>query len=212
MEKVARKPLLGTAIIAVNSTGDLEGRHAKTVFEIYERLSKAKGLLPPAVGFVFDKEERTEKQMSDIRAQSNGVVTFTPRRLYENYLLNPRAIAEVINGIPGFREEPVTEAEVDAWIRGQLDAWREGTAEVKRYKYFPAASFDADRWKDSIHGARLLERLFTDLSQTRVSYQKTEHSVRLTQWIAEHSPEDLRELADLLGNVLDKGRERLALR
>ncbi|MDI1478228.1 AAA family ATPase [Polyangium sp. y55x31] len=212
LEKVARKPLLGTAIIAVNSTGDLEGRHAKTVFEIYERLSKAKGLLPPAVGFVFDKEERTEKQMSDIRTQSNGVVTFTPRRLYENYLLNPRAIAAVINEITDFREKPVTDAEVDAWIRGQLDAWREGSTEVKRHKYFASASFDGDRWKDSIHGAKLLERLFTELSETRVSYQKTEHSVRLTQWIAEHAPEDLRELADLLSNVLDKGRERLAPR
>ncbi len=194
LEKVARKPLLGTAIIAVNSTGDLEGRHAKTVFEIYERLSKAKGLLPPAVGFLFDKEDRSEKQRSDIRAQSNGVVAFTHRRLYENYLLNPRAISAVVNAIDGFREEPVTEAE------------------VKRHKYFSSSSFDEDRWRDSIHGAKLLERLFSELSETRVSYQKTEHSVRLTEWIAEHSPEDLRELADLLGDILEKGRKRLALR
>lgn len=43
LEKVAKKPLLGTAITAVSSTGDLEGRHAKTAFEIYDRISKSKG-------------------------------------------------------------------------------------------------------------------------------------------------------------------------
>lgn len=207
LEKVANRPLRGMAIIAVNSTGDLEGRHAKTVFEVYERLTKSSGLLPPAVGFVFDREDRNQKQLDDIQLRSNGDVAFTKRRLYENYLLNPRAIAAVANAIPGFRSTPLTEQEVDAWIQNQLQEWQRGTEAIKKRKYFSGSFPESTDWREIIHGAKLLEYLFKDLSEN-IPYQKTEHSVQLTEWIAEKSPEDLRELADLLGDVIERGRKR----
>ncbi len=39
LEKVAKKPLRGTFIIRVQTTGELEGKNSKLIFDIYERLS-----------------------------------------------------------------------------------------------------------------------------------------------------------------------------
>lgn len=207
LEKVAKRPLMGTAIMAVKHTGDLEGKLAKTVFEIYERLSKGSGLLPPAVGFIFDKEGRSVQEQSDIQGKSSGLVAFTPRRLYENYLLSPRAIAAIINGIDGFRDPPVTEAEIQDWIEREVGEWRSG----RRKKEYGPLPDDANApWEVWIHGANLLKHLFRDLSETRVSYDKIAYSVALTEWLIENSPEDLRELADLMQSMLDAGAQRRA--
>jgi hypothetical protein len=52
-EKIAKRALLGTAIMGVKHTGDFEGEHAERVFDIYERLTQGRGLLPPAIGYIF---------------------------------------------------------------------------------------------------------------------------------------------------------------
>ena len=54
--------LYGVEIRGVESTGDFDGRKAELVIRIYEQLSKGGGLLPPAVGFIFDREGKTEAQ------------------------------------------------------------------------------------------------------------------------------------------------------
>ncbi len=48
----------------------------------------------------------------------------------------------------------------------------------------------------------MLKDIFNELSETRVAFNKVEHSVALTDWILEHSPEVLREIADLLESAL----------
>ncbi len=209
LSKVAKRALMGTAIVAVAHTGDFDQRNAKTikaVFKIYERLSKGRGLLPPAVGFIFDKEERSEKDQADIKEKSNNAFAFTKCRLYENYLLNPRAISEIVNGIENFRNTPTTEAEISKWIAEEVRRWSEDKSpeDVKKY------GRPAQPWKEHIHGAHLLEKLFTTLSETRVTYEKTTHSVALTEWLAENAPEDLAEIAKLITEVLDSPQANLA--
>jgi hypothetical protein len=39
--------------MGVKHTGDFEGEHAERVFDIYERLTQGRGLLPPAIGYIF---------------------------------------------------------------------------------------------------------------------------------------------------------------
>src|SRR5262249_44633842 len=94
---IAKHPLLGTAIIGVINTGDFDKRHTKLTVEVYSRLSKGQGLLPPAIGFIFDQEGRSETEQADLKRQSGGRVHFLPRRIYENYLLNAQAIAAVMS-------------------------------------------------------------------------------------------------------------------
>ncbi len=56
LSKVAGRPLRGTKITGVVQTGDFESKHSDTILEVYRRLSEGGGLLPPAVGFIFDRE------------------------------------------------------------------------------------------------------------------------------------------------------------
>jgi hypothetical protein len=196
MEKVEaweRNRLLGTAIIPVVSTGDLTGKDAKKIRQIYTQLSKGPSLIPPAVGFLFDREGRSQKEQEDLTRESGGMVAFTRKRMYENYLLNPDALASVMNSIQGFRERPVDPKEIRLWFETKgRDAKFEGN------------SADSEEWKINVHAAKLLESLFSEISETRVSFAKTEHSVALTEWIIENAAEDLKELSDIAGRLLDK--------
>ena len=49
--------------------------------------------------------------------ESNDRAMFLPRRMFENYLLRPAAIAHVMNSIEGFSDEPITPTKVEQWVR-----------------------------------------------------------------------------------------------
>jgi hypothetical protein len=51
LRKVANQSLMGTAIVGIRETSALQSRDKKKVFEMYRKLSEAKTLLPPAIGF-----------------------------------------------------------------------------------------------------------------------------------------------------------------
>lgn len=46
-------------------------------------------------------------------------------------------------------------------------------------------------WKETTNAAKILERIFNQLSETRVAFERTEHAVRLAEWIATNAPEEL---------------------
>jgi hypothetical protein len=70
LERVAGRLLLGTKILGVVHTGDFESKHSDTILEIYRRLSEGRGLLPPAIGFIFDREDRHEEARKDLERRS----------------------------------------------------------------------------------------------------------------------------------------------
>ena len=144
-----RLQLRGTAIIGVVQTGDFEGRRSATTIQIYRRLSASSGLLPPAVGFIFDREGRTAQQREDLERYPN--VSFLPRRMYENYLLNPAAITAVASSIRDLRDPPVTQGEVDAWLAAH--GW-----DAAYFDPLPAAR-DHATWLREVRGDRLLAHL-----------------------------------------------------
>lgn len=196
LEKIAGRSLMGTTLLGVRQVGDLEGRDAERVFDIYSRLSSGSSLLPPAIGFLFDAECRTMGQLDDLRRRSRNRVNFLPRRMLENYLLVPDAIAAVINGADSSRANPVTIGEVEQFI------------ETKRGdpRYLcPAEQPKDGDWISRIDGAKVLKEMFASLTETRVAYQKTEHSVALAEWAIEHRPGLLKEVVDALVKLLDAG-------
>ena len=192
---LVRKPLMGIAILRVQHPGDFNRKDARNVISIYERLSQLEGgLVPPVVGFIFDRETRSTDEQNDLKRQSRGRIHFTPRRMYENYLLNPLAVAAVANSIEGFSPRKITPLRVQKWI----DKNRQ---ESKYYRPLKAPS-EKDAWTDNVHGAHFLEALFSEFSKGKVTFDKTDHSVALTQWVVENSPEDLFEISKLLTDVL----------
>jgi len=181
--KILKKSLRGNQILAIKNTGDLEGKRAHIIFDVYDKLSGSQNLFPPAIGFLFDKEERTEQQMGDLRKRSSNPVEFLPRRMYENYLLDPEAIANVLNELDEHQKKVITASDVDALLE-----------ERKKEYLKKEASYES-----LIDGANVLKVIFSELSECRVAFSKTSHSVKLTEWLIINNPKSLKEISDILG-------------
>jgi len=193
--RTQNEPITGTAILGVRQTGDFERRDAERVISIYERLSRAGALLPPAVGFLFDREGRSAAQQADLERRLGGRVFFLPRRMFENYLLKPAGIAGVMNMLAA---NVTDEVAVAAWL--QEHSWDE--------KYFSerVAVRTPAFWHEKVHGARLLSDIFSGLSKSRLSYRKVEHGVYLTKWLVVNDSSDLLELARFIAEIIHGGR------
>lgn len=170
--------MTGTAVIGIRNTGDLEGRDARKIFEIYRRLSGKATILPPALAFVLDAEARNEQQKTELMNMAEGLLHFLPRRTFENYLLHAGAIWNVISKIDGFSEAAVIPLEkVEELLRGK-------SLEKKYWNPFPVGK--GISMLEDIDGARLLADMFSELSDKRCSYRKTEHSVAIFEWILQN--------------------------
>lgn len=189
--KVLNRSLVGVTIVGVLHTGDFDAKtDTKSVFRIYERLTQGSALLPPAIAFIFDRELRPERDRKDLERQSRGKVHFLARRTYENYLLHPEAIAAVLNQNPPFTEEPASPEKVKSWLD---EHWED-------IKYY--GKIKSQNQVQDIDAPKILGDLFSEFSTARLEYNKVEHSIALTEWLIEHAPEQLKELADILAKVL----------
>lgn len=195
-------PITGTAILALRNTGDLNRRNRKDVraiLDIYDRLSSGPALIPPAVAFLLDREVRSPDDCRRLQEHSGGRILFTKRRMYENYLLVPAAIAAVVNDIEGFSPEPITPAQIADWIdRYCADNVR------ARARDASAAPADRNAWLSEVHGAELLTKLFSELSETRICYRKVQHGWAITAWVLKNAPEELWEVGDLIVDALKR--------
>lgn len=183
--KILNKSLRGIQILAVKNTGDLEGKRAHIIFDVYDKLSGSQNIFPPAIGFVFDKEERTEQQMEDLRKRSSNPVEFLPCRMYENYLLDSDAIASVINELDQGQEKVITVSDVDAILE-----------ECKKANCKKGSSDGS-----LIDGANTLKDIFLKLTESRVEFSKTRDSVKLTEWLIANKRESLKEISDILAKL-----------
>jgi hypothetical protein len=184
----------GASIVAVLHTGDFEaqGAKAKLAFELYERLSHANALVPPALAFVFDREGRTQQELSELEKRGLGRVKLLPRMMYENYLIDPEAIAQVLCGEA--KGAIVTEEKITEWLR-------KNGGEAKYYSLDWDKNIADERWLTSVNSAKLLYDMFGELTDARFIYRKTTHSVALTEWLIEHRPERLTELMEFVRGI-----------
>lgn len=203
LRRVAKKSLMGTALVGIKRTGDLQGRDKRKWMELYHKLSQANSLVPPTIAFAFDSECLTADQKKELAKLAPGRVHFLPRRMYENYLLDPEAIAAIVNAIPGFRDHQVSPEEIWNWLDGKLEERKGKDAASKQLRYF-CGGIDKvpNEWEREVDGTGLLEDLFRDLSETRVPFEKTTHSLELTEWLAAHNPNALKEVAEFVASLL----------
>lgn len=198
LEAFGPRHLVGLDVLAVHETGDLTNKQAKRVLRIYERLLASVSLIPPAAAFVFDREGRSEREMRELEAVGRGLVRFLPRRMYENYLLDSAAIAEAISSDDTERRQPLSAADVSDWLvrnSARPEFWFAGEAPV---------AFGENQWARQINGSAIMERLFTELSETRVAYDKVRHGVAITRTLLSQGDAGLQELArDFLLRVLE---------
>jgi hypothetical protein len=193
MRDILQQSLVGTAVVGVTATGDFRRkRDRRLVLDIYKKLTASSVLIPTALGFLFDRERLSEIEIQSANKESGGLVHFLPRTCFENYLLKPDAIANVLN--EEFSEkEKVTSAQVDDWL-----------VRVGSEKEFFAPSavrpYGTAEWSQHVAGADLLYRLFWDLRT--ISYDKVKHSYRLTLYMIEHHRSEFDDLGELLRRIL----------
>lgn len=200
LERLGNRLALGMSVVAVRNTGDFESKHrsAETVLEIYGNLSKGNALIPPVVGFLFDRDGRTNRQMEDLTRRADGRVHFLPRRMYENYLICPEALEAIMAELATFKTFPISAEKIKDWLvkNGGRNEYVANNSEQ--------VDITDETWLKEVHGAKLLEDLFTELSDSKEQYRKTAHSVQLTEWLIENRPEMLEEIKGLLLGIIEK--------
>lgn len=197
LEKLKNKTLLGTAILGVYGVGEFrqkEKSDVRRIVDLYKRLTTSEGgLVPDALGFIFDRDDYPKEQI-DEWTKDNPELFFTPRRNYENYLLDAEAIAFTINKLE--KQPIVTVSQVQAWLE---------IAKVTPKYYKPLdVPEEEDDWLVTIHGKRLLEDLLKAFctTQNNRNFKEKVHANMLTEWILANNPSSLNEIADLLETVM----------
>lgn len=187
LSELYQEYLSGAAIIGIIHTGDFEDKHKRVAFEIYQNLSKGKGILPPAIGFIFDRENRAEQEIKELKTLSDGAIHFTHRKMFENYLLNSSAISAVLSATIGSEVPPDA---IETWF--ERDGWLA--------KYFPKSEpkRTPEIWLQKVDGAKVLEDIFKEFSEQKYPYEKITHGLQLTKWLIENRPQELDEIAQLL--------------
>ena len=196
LENVSKNLLKGTSILAVKNTGDLDGKRAELIFDIYDKLSGGTSLFPPAIGFLFDSEGKSENKLLDLKKRSKRPVEFLPRRMYENYLLHADAIVSIINEDDKCREQPLTNEEVEEWLNKKK---QQGLYLPKDIKIQEISDTE---WSCKVDAANLLKDLFSTFCETRLVFSKTTHSFKLTQYLADNNSDCLLEIANLLEKII----------
>lgn len=89
---IANKILGDTQILGVVNASELGARFAARIVTKYQRLNSGQSVFPPAVAFVFDRENRLERQREDLARRSKELVQRLPKQMFENFLLRPTVI------------------------------------------------------------------------------------------------------------------------
>ncbi|MDB4890352.1 MAG: hypothetical protein JWL61_2207 [Gemmatimonadetes bacterium] len=187
MRSVSPASLIGVEVLAVAHTADLDGRHAEKIVGMYHRLSAGASLMPPAVAFVLDRENRDANTLKRLQEAGRGLVHFLPRRMYENFLLDSEAIVTVLNRDDEGRACDHSSNSVDEWM----------AANGARFSPKGIAVSDAT-FAEKVDGANLLASLFSELTETRARYDKTKHGPLMTELLLERGSRELTDLGEWL--------------
>lgn len=110
-------PRPGLAVLPVRDTGNFYRRRARDIVAIYRQASMASALVPPTIGFLLDRDNRGDRDVEQIIEKTAGAVSFLPRAMIENYLLNAHAIVDVLKAESGDAAPLFQLEDVESWIR-----------------------------------------------------------------------------------------------
>jgi len=184
--KASRRELeTGVAIAPLRNTGDLESRHGEAIADIYRNLSSAHALLPIPIAVSLDGDKQNMPNKSILERAFGEVLHFLPRRCYENYLVHPGAISNLLNATPTFKNAPTNETVIRDWIRQHGNDAKYGATSSETF---------SSAWFVEVNAPRLLDDLFQELSRAQEIYRKTLHSPLLTKWLIENDRASIEEL------------------
>ena len=164
----------GTAVLRVEHTGTFEkkGVDPAEVSKLYTRLSGASALVPPMVAILLDRELHTEEECAKLEKKSN--LKFLERRMLENYVLIPEAIASVLNALgEAATVEKISELLVTQGVTENSDFTK-------------------------LDGAKVLKEIFAEVSEARYEFKKTRDVPELISYLTANKADKLSELGAFL--------------
>lgn len=191
LEIIGKRWIGRIQIRALLAVDDLTDKHAKAMGDIYRQLSGSSGLLPIDIHFVLDREDRTEAKLADLIRQVGLGLTFIPLRMIENYMLHADAITACIAAHNRPKDGPQPASVPLSAVEGNLAEALNGSNPKYRCNREPVTA-------ENIHAAHVLEDLFSDLTDTKLSYRKTLHGPWIIDWICTNDPTKLESLAEFL--------------
>jgi predicted ATPase len=195
IQKICKNSLLGTAVAGILNTGDFDSSKKKTITQIisiYDRLSKSTALLPPAIAFVFDREDRSTQDIQDLEKRG---INFLPIRQFENYLIIPEAIAKHLQAMEECENPPFAD-DIKAWL--ETNKWKS--------KFFSKKLKEEEKtnqnWFVFVRGSILLDEIYRHYTKSSYEEYKAIYGSELTDLIINIEPSAFNELVDLLDNIL----------
>lgn len=197
MEALLPKKFFGVKVLGVLHTSEFSKSEISRTVEIYRRLSGGALLIPPSLHFVLDSEGLDSQSKKNLQDRSGRSLSFLSRRMYENYLLFPQAIASLLveldsSGPTHSTEDVIEWINSHKWNKQYFD--RREIAEGLRNDAF---------WLKNVHAGQLLDDLFNDITEARVSYknQKVLLGTALTKILISSKPDAFEEIVALLNGI-----------
>lgn len=175
------------SFMPVRSTNEFEGKHVDLALDIHRKMTDGNLVLPKKTVFIFDPELRTDQQKQDLAKRN---ISFLPRRMYENYLVDSEAIAALLNTFECYAITKLEKEQVDQWL----------SENGSRFLPNKKTQFDIANEKhlEKLDGATLLKDLFQHFTQTTHSYDKIRHGKHLTDWLLSKRANHFKDLAQFI--------------
>src|SRR5262249_37383317 len=129
----------------------------------------------------------SDERRKEIEKLAGKRASFLPRRMYENYLLHPKALATLLTEIDPSGDHSAEK--VAEWIEANETRHRKGAP-------------DGAAFQTHGHAAGLLKALFSDMTETRAQYDKVEHGPQLTRWLLQNDASAIAELKSFVGSLV----------
>jgi predicted ATPase len=187
----------GTIFTSLVTTGDFLGKkkNRDMVIRVYTKLSSGASALLTDTLFSFDGELLTQQEKDDLIKLSQKAVHFLPRRHIECYLIDARAIAELIAQRcelpPGTFDKFDIESTIGEFAQADpfyIEEWKGDISDPV--------------WLGKVDAARLICAVCGRVSDEKMSFRKKEDSLFLTKSIMTSTKENIRPLADYIKSLV----------
>ena len=171
----------GIGVLRLEHTGSLVSKRAKIseALAIYRRLSISSSLVPPMICIVLDGDMRGKLRLDEAGIANRELIRFLDRATLEDYLVVPEAIKAVLGGLGV--EISVRAIELD------MEQARNGQPRGRKGK---------------VDGPYILNRIFTNVSNSTQFFQKTRDVPSLVTWLRENNEGALEPLVAAIRKVL----------
>ena len=176
---------------AISSTG-IFTKKRRSYDEVVKSYKNIAGSLTPlltSMKFTLDRETLNDDRVLQIESSCDNNLKFLPRRSIENYFLNCEVIASYLSEKS---QKHISERQVREIVFEHLSI-KCDSDKSRPYDYLSDPVF-----LKTADSAYILKKIFTDLSNHTIQYDKIKDGFNILSILLEHHPNDVSELTDFV--------------